>query len=92
MPRYLDPKNDLIFNLIFGEHSHLLKSFLNALMPLEEDQRIESPEYLPAEQVPDNPANKNSIVNDWNTDGVIEDLEFVPAEEELQGIFRSTQV
>ncbi|MDR0395219.1 MAG: Rpn family recombination-promoting nuclease/putative transposase, partial [Tannerella sp.] len=34
MARYLDPKNDLIFKRIFGEHPHLLVSFLNALMPL----------------------------------------------------------
>ncbi|MDR1097863.1 MAG: Rpn family recombination-promoting nuclease/putative transposase, partial [Tannerella sp.] len=39
MARYLDPKNDLPFKRIFGEHRDLLKSFLNALMPLEEDQQ-----------------------------------------------------
>ncbi|MDR0711701.1 MAG: Rpn family recombination-promoting nuclease/putative transposase, partial [Prevotellaceae bacterium] len=39
MARYLDPKNDLTFKRIFGEHPDLLKSFLNALMPLEERQR-----------------------------------------------------
>ncbi|MDR1407193.1 MAG: Rpn family recombination-promoting nuclease/putative transposase [Tannerella sp.] len=63
MARYLDPKNDLPFKRIFGEHPDLLKSFLNALMPLEENQQIESLEYLPAEQVPENPAKKNSIVD-----------------------------
>jgi predicted transposase/invertase (TIGR01784 family) len=63
MARYLDPKNDLPFKRIFGEHPDLLKSFLNALMPLEAHQRIESLEYLPAEQVPENPAKKNSIVD-----------------------------
>jgi predicted transposase/invertase (TIGR01784 family) len=63
MARYLDPKNDLPFKRIFGEHPDLLKSFLNALMPLEEGQQIESLEYLPVEQVPDNPAKKNSIVD-----------------------------
>jgi predicted transposase/invertase (TIGR01784 family) len=63
MPRYLDPKNDLPFKRIFGEHPDLLMSFLNALMPLEQDQMIESLEYLPAEQVPENPLKKNSIVD-----------------------------
>jgi predicted transposase/invertase (TIGR01784 family) len=63
MARYLDPKNDLPFKRIFGEHPDLLKSFLNALMPLEKDQQIVSLEYLAAEQVPENPAKKNSIVD-----------------------------
>ncbi|MDR2087658.1 MAG: Rpn family recombination-promoting nuclease/putative transposase, partial [Dysgonamonadaceae bacterium] len=63
MSRYLDPKNDLPFKRIFGEHPDLLMSFLNALMPLEENQQIESLEYLPTEQVPENPLKKNSIVD-----------------------------
>jgi predicted transposase/invertase (TIGR01784 family) len=60
---YLDPKGDLPFKRIFGEHPDLLKSFLNALMPFEEGRHIVSLEYLAAEQVPDNPAKKNSIVD-----------------------------
>ena len=63
MPRYLDPKNDLPFKRIFGEHPDLLKSFLNGVMPLKKNQQIEYLEYLPAEQVPENPAKKNSIVD-----------------------------
>lgn len=63
MGKYLDPKNDVPFKRIFGEHPDLLKSFLNALMPFEEKQYIESLEYLSAEQVPNNPAKKNSIVD-----------------------------
>ncbi len=61
--RYLDPKNDLTFKKIFGEHPHLLKSFLNAVMPLDEDKKIISLEYLPAELVPEIPMFKNSIVD-----------------------------
>jgi predicted transposase/invertase (TIGR01784 family) len=68
MARYLDPKNDLTFKRIFGEHPDLLKSFLNALMPLEERQRIEDLKYLTPEQVPDTPAKKNSIVDVRCTD------------------------
>jgi hypothetical protein len=30
--RYLDPKNDLTFKKVFGQHPHLLKSLLNALL------------------------------------------------------------
>ena len=63
MKRYLDPKNDLVFKRVFGEHPHLLKSFLNALMPLEEGRYIESLEYLSPENVPDNPLKKFSIVD-----------------------------
>jgi predicted transposase/invertase (TIGR01784 family) len=53
----------LTFKRIFGEHPDLLKSFLNALMPLEEDQLIESLEYLPIDQVPNNPFKKYVIVD-----------------------------
>ena len=63
MGKYLDPKNDIPFKRIFGEHPDLLKSFLNALMPFKKDQFIESLEYLPAELVPENPIKKNSIVD-----------------------------
>ncbi len=61
--RYLDPKNDLTFKKLFGQHPDLLISLLNALMPLDEDQIIESVEYLPAELVPEIPEFKNSIVD-----------------------------
>ena len=61
--RYLDPKNDLTFKRVFGQHPHLLRSFLNALLPLEEGRVIESLEYLPAELVPEVPLFKNSIVD-----------------------------
>ncbi|MDR1156087.1 MAG: Rpn family recombination-promoting nuclease/putative transposase [Bacteroidales bacterium] len=63
MARYLDPKNDLPFKRIFGEHPDLLKSFLNALMPLEENQQIESLEYLPTGQMPYKLLNRYSIVS-----------------------------
>jgi len=61
--RYLDPKNDLTFKKIFGEHPDLLMSLLNALMPLDEGQEIVEIEYLPAELVPEIPEFKNSIVD-----------------------------
>ncbi|MFW5781184.1 MAG: PD-(D/E)XK nuclease family transposase, partial [Bacteroidota bacterium] len=47
--KYLDPKNDLTFRKIFGEHPHIIKSFLNAVLPLEPEQQIESVEYLEPE-------------------------------------------
>jgi predicted transposase/invertase (TIGR01784 family) len=61
--RYLDPKNDIVFKRIFGEHPEILRSFLNALLPLPEDAKIVSLEYLPAEQVPHLPLLKNSLVD-----------------------------
>lgn len=61
--RYLDPKADLTFKKVFGEHPDLVRSFLNALLPLEEGEEIETIEYLPAEMVPENPLRKNSIVD-----------------------------
>jgi len=63
MARYLDPKNDLTFKRIFGEHPDLLLDFLNAIMPFSPESMIMEIEYLSAEQVPDNPGKKNSIVD-----------------------------
>jgi len=63
MARYLDPKNDLTFKRIFGGHPDLVLNFLNALMPFAPDKLINEVEYLPAEQVPDIPGKKNSIVD-----------------------------
>ena len=60
--KYLDPKADLTFKLIF-EHEDLLISLLNALLPLDEGKQIEYVEYLPAEMVPENPGKKNSVVD-----------------------------
>ena len=63
MERYLDPKADLTFKKVFGEHPDLVMSFLNALLPLEAGEEIEDIEYLPAELVPENPLRKDSIVD-----------------------------
>ena len=59
--RYLDPKNDLTFKKVFGQHPRLLKSFLNAMLPLTVP--IKDLEYLPAELVPEVPLLKYSIVD-----------------------------
>lgn len=61
--RYLDPKADLTFKRVFGEHPDLVISFLNALLPLHPGQEVREIEYLPTELVPDNPLRKNSIVD-----------------------------
>ena len=61
--RYLDPKADLTFKRVFGEHPDLVISLLNALLPLTAQEEITDIEYLPTEMVPDNPLRKNSIVD-----------------------------
>ena len=68
MPRYLDPKADIVFKRIFGEHPKLLQNFLNALLPLSPGEQIASLEYLPSEQAPQIPIFKRSIVDVKCTD------------------------
>ena len=63
MSKYLDPKSDVVFKKIFGEHPHLMKSFLNAVLPLPEDSPIIELDYLPSEQVPHIPAFKRTIAD-----------------------------
>ena len=61
--KYVDPKADLTFKKVFGEHPDLITSLLNALLPLPEDGKIASVEYLTPEIVPDDPLHKDSIVD-----------------------------
>ena len=62
--RYLNPKADLTFKKVFGEHPKLVKSLLNALLPFERpEDEIDDIEYLAPELVPDTPLKKNSIVD-----------------------------
>jgi predicted transposase/invertase (TIGR01784 family) len=64
MSKYLDPKVDVVFKRIFGEeHSHLLISFLNEVLPLTADQKIVELHHLPSEQVPQIPALKRTIAD-----------------------------
>ena len=63
MAKYLDPKADVTFKNVFGEHNNLVISLLNALLPLDEGKQVESIEYLPPEMVPETPLGKNSIVD-----------------------------
>ena len=63
MAKYLDPKADLTFKKVFGEHKHLVISFLNALLPLDKGKKIKSIEYLPSEMTPRTPFSKDTIVD-----------------------------
>ncbi len=66
--KYLDPKNDLTFKRIFGEHPHLCMSLLNSLLPLEDGQKIVEITYQTNELVPEIPILKNSLVDVRCTD------------------------
>ena len=63
MAKYLDPKADVTFKKVFGEHKNLAISLLNALLPLDDGKKVEAIEYLPPEMVPETPFGKNSIVD-----------------------------
>ena len=68
MMKYLDPKADLTFKKIFGNHPQRLISLLNALLPLGEAEQIHAIEYLPTELVPQLEGGKNTIVDVLCTD------------------------
>ena len=60
----MDPKADLTFKKVFGEHPELVKSLLNALLPFKsEEEEITSVTYLTPEMVPQTPTRKYSIVD-----------------------------
>ena len=61
--KYLNPKADLTFKLVFGEHEDLVMSLLTALLPLAEDAPITHVEYLSPEMIPETFGKKDSIVD-----------------------------
>src|SRR3990167_6320100 len=63
MSRYLDPKADVVFKKIFGDHPKLLISFLNAVLPLPSERTIVELSYLQFEQVPPIPEFKSTIAD-----------------------------
>ena len=66
--KYLDPKADLTFKKIFGNHPKRLISLLNALLPLSEEEQIQEIKYLPTELVPENNSYRYAITNILCTD------------------------
>ena len=66
MAHYLDPKNDLTFKRVFGEHKHLCMSLINSMLPLEKP--IVSIEYQTGELIPEIPGLRKSIVDVRCTD------------------------
>jgi predicted transposase/invertase (TIGR01784 family) len=61
--KLLDPKADLVFKKVFGNNKDLVKSFLNSVLPLKDDELIETVEYLTPEQAPRTPIQKYSVVD-----------------------------
>ena len=49
--KYLDPKNDLTFKRVFGQHKHLCMSLINSMLPLEKP--IVKIEYKTGELIPE---------------------------------------
>ncbi|MDR1331335.1 MAG: Rpn family recombination-promoting nuclease/putative transposase [Tannerella sp.] len=68
MGRYLDPKYDLPFKLIFGGHKNLCLSLINSMLPFDEDRRAESIEYETSELIPEIRDLKHSVVDVRCTD------------------------
>ena len=71
MTRFLDPKNDYAFKKIFGseDHKDILIDFLNSLLKLEGDKRIQSVEFLSPTQAPLYDGKKISILDILCKDG-----------------------
>ena len=63
MAKYLDPKADLTFKRVFGEHPNLVASLLNSLLPLPPGEEIAEVEYMSPELLPRTSLEKNSIVD-----------------------------
>ena len=63
MAKYLDPKADLTFKKVFGEHPNLVASLLNSLLPLPAGEEIGEVEYMSSELVPRTYFGKTSLVD-----------------------------
>ena len=61
MAHYLDPKNDLTFKRVFGEHKHLCMSLINSMLPLEKP--VVGIEYKTGELAPELDVLRNTIVD-----------------------------
>ncbi|MDR0546456.1 MAG: Rpn family recombination-promoting nuclease/putative transposase, partial [Dysgonamonadaceae bacterium] len=63
MARYLDPKYDLTFKRVFGEHKHLCISLINSMLPFEAGREVVSIEYETGELIPELEVLKHAIVD-----------------------------
>jgi len=60
---YFDPKTDVVFKKIFGEHKNLTISLLNAVLQFDGDDKIKDVEYLTSELIPPNDGRRHSVVD-----------------------------
>ena len=61
--RYYDPKTDVVFKKVFGEHKNLTISLLNAVLKLEGDDVIKDVDYQPSEIIPVVDGTRRSAVD-----------------------------
>ena len=89
MAKYLDPKADLTFKKVFGEHKNLVISLLNALLPLDDGKKVESIEYMTPGFVPRTPLTDYTLLDVLCEEdnpqvnqalGIIEEIEYDDAE------------
>jgi predicted transposase/invertase (TIGR01784 family) len=66
--KYCDPRYDVTFKKVFAQHKELMLSFLNALLPLEDDELIADIEYVSPELLPIKQDLNYSIVDVQCTD------------------------
>ena len=67
--QYYDPKTDVVFKKVFGEHKNLAISLLNAVLKLDGKNQIKDLEYLPSEILPMSGGKRSSAVDVRCKDG-----------------------
>ena len=90
--KYLDPKADLTFKKVFGEHPDLLKSLLNALLPFKsEEEEITSVTYLTPGMMPKTPIRNYRVLavgcEDAKGCQFIVEIQIIWSKEFLQRVF-----
>ena len=90
--KYLDPKADLTFYKVFGEHPDLMKSLLNALLPFKsEEEEITAVAYLTLGIMPKTPLQKYRVLavrcEDAKGGQFIVEIQIIWSKEFMQRVF-----
>lgn len=90
--KYLDPKADLTFKKVFGEHPELVKSLLNALLPFKsKEEEITSVTYLTLGIMPKTPLQKYRVLavrcEDAKGGQFIVEIQIIWSKEFMQRVF-----